>query len=96
MKHSYQAALCALRVIKKVPDFADHYIAKAKSLLTDRNHGVLLAAITLVSEICQLNDDLLSEFRDVSFSLKSTFLSYFSKGRTHASKKPQIVCHNRL
>ncbi|KIK99344.1 hypothetical protein PAXRUDRAFT_822821 [Paxillus rubicundulus Ve08.2h10] len=59
-----KAALCALRVIKKVPDLTDHFISKAKSLLTDRNHGVLLAAITLVTEMCQTDDTCLNEFRN--------------------------------
>ncbi|KAK2463677.1 hypothetical protein APHAL10511_004428 [Amanita phalloides] len=59
-----KAALCALRVVKKVPDLVDHFVSKAKNLLTDRNHGVLLAAITLVSELCHLNDALLNDFRD--------------------------------
>ncbi|KAF5338343.1 hypothetical protein D9611_012525 [Ephemerocybe angulata] len=58
-----KAALCALRVIKKVPDIADHFIGKAKNLLTDRNHGVLIAAITLVTEICSLEESYLNEFR---------------------------------
>lgn len=75
-----KAALCALRVIKKVPDLADHYVAKAKSLLTDRNHGVLLTAITLASEICQLNDDLLSEFRDAVPLLVRNLKSYVTTG----------------
>ncbi|KAF8631901.1 hypothetical protein AX15_002159 [Amanita polypyramis BW_CC] len=59
-----KAALCALRVIKKVPDLVDHFVSKAKHLLADRNHGVLLTAITLISEMCQLNEALLGEFRD--------------------------------
>ncbi|KIJ20668.1 hypothetical protein PAXINDRAFT_6462 [Paxillus involutus ATCC 200175] len=59
-----KAALCALRVIKKVPDLTDHFISKAKNLLTDRNHGVLLAAITLVTEMCQIDDSCLNEFRN--------------------------------
>ncbi|TEB36632.1 Adaptor protein complex AP-1 gamma subunit [Coprinellus micaceus] len=58
-----KAALCALRVIKKVPDIADHFIGKAKNLLTDRNHGVLLTAITLVTEMCTLDESVLNEFR---------------------------------
>ncbi|KAF8963437.1 adaptin N terminal region-domain-containing protein [Flammula alnicola] len=58
-----KAALCALRVVKKVPDIADHFTAKAKNLLTDRNHGVLLTAITLVTEMCQIDTALLDEFR---------------------------------
>ncbi|KAG8214996.1 adaptin N terminal region-domain-containing protein [Butyriboletus roseoflavus] len=59
-----KAALCALRIIKKVPDLTDHFIAKAKNLLTDRNHGVLLASITLVSEMCQQDENCLNEFRN--------------------------------
>ncbi|CAA7265109.1 unnamed protein product [Cyclocybe aegerita] len=58
-----KAALCALRVIKKVPDIADHFTAKAKNLLTDRNHGVLLTAITLVTEMVQIDNAILEEFR---------------------------------
>ncbi|PPQ78711.1 hypothetical protein CVT26_005558 [Gymnopilus dilepis] len=58
-----KAALCALRVVKKVPDIADHFTNKAKNLLTDRNHGVLLTAITLVTEMCQIDNAILDEFR---------------------------------
>ncbi|KAJ3996757.1 adaptin N terminal region-domain-containing protein [Lentinula boryana] len=59
-----KAALCALRVIKKVPDLADHFTTKAKNLLTDRNHGVLLSAITLVTEMVQTEQAVLEEFRN--------------------------------
>ncbi|KAF9453558.1 gamma-adaptin [Macrolepiota fuliginosa MF-IS2] len=59
-----KAALCALRVIKKVPDLSDHFVNKSKNLLTDRNHGVLLTAITLVTEMIQANSSYLDEFRN--------------------------------
>ncbi|KAJ3711048.1 adaptin N terminal region-domain-containing protein [Lentinula raphanica] len=59
-----KAALCALRVIKKVPDLTDHFTTKAKNLLTDRNHGVLLSAITLVTEMVQTEPAVLEEFRN--------------------------------
>ncbi|KAH8103982.1 Adaptor protein complex AP-1 gamma subunit [Cristinia sonorae] len=59
-----KAALCALRVVKKVPDLADHFVNKAKNLLADRNHGVLLTAITLVIEMCQTDPAVLEEFRN--------------------------------
>ncbi|TFK29734.1 Adaptor protein complex AP-1 gamma subunit [Coprinopsis marcescibilis] len=58
-----KAALCALRVIKKVPDIADNFVGKAKNLFNDRNHGVLLSAITLVIEMCSIDDTILNEFR---------------------------------
>ncbi|KAI0675734.1 gamma-adaptin [Trametes maxima] len=59
-----KAALCALRVVRKVPDLADHFVAKAKNLLADRNHGVLLTAITLVTELCTIDPACLEEFRN--------------------------------
>ncbi|KAJ7449575.1 adaptin N terminal region-domain-containing protein [Mycena latifolia] len=59
-----KAALCALRVIKKVPELADHFTTKAKNLLTDRNHGVLLSSITLVTEMCQIDAGIRDEFRN--------------------------------
>ena len=69
---NFEAALCALRVIKKVPDLADHFTTKAKNLLTDRNHGVLLTSITLVTEMCQSDPVVLEEFRNVCFNPSSS------------------------
>ncbi|KAG6333060.1 hypothetical protein ID866_6029 [Astraeus odoratus] len=59
-------------IIKKVPDLIDHFVSKAKNLLTDRNHGVLLAAITLVSEMCRADETCLNEFRNVATNTDST------------------------
>lgn len=59
-----KASLCALRVIKKVPELTDHFTSKCKHLLTDRNHGVLLTATTLVTEMCQVDESCLQEFRE--------------------------------
>lgn len=59
-----KASLCALRVVRKVPDLADHFVSKGKNLLADRNHGVLLTAITLVTEMCQTDAACLEEFRN--------------------------------
>ncbi|KAJ9095950.1 hypothetical protein QFC21_005312 [Naganishia friedmannii] len=58
-----KAALCAIRVIRRVPDLMDHFLEKAKSLLHDRNHGVLLAGVTLVNEMCEVDDGVCGEFK---------------------------------
>lgn len=55
-----------MRVIRRVPDLMDHFTSKAKSLLQDRNHGVLLAGITLVTEMCAADENICQEFRRVS------------------------------
>ncbi|KIJ55329.1 hypothetical protein M422DRAFT_151443 [Sphaerobolus stellatus SS14] len=59
-----KAALCALRIVRKVPDLIDHFTGKAKSLLSDRNHGVLLSGITLITEMCETEPSCLSAFRE--------------------------------
>ncbi|TIB37131.1 hypothetical protein E3P84_00539 [Wallemia ichthyophaga] len=46
-----KAALCAMRTVRKLPELHYYYLNPAKSLLTDRNHGVLLCAVTLITNI---------------------------------------------
>ena len=48
-----KAALCAMRICRKVPDLQEHFLDKAKALLQDRNHGVLLCGLTLVTSMCE-------------------------------------------
>eukprot|EP00833_Pecoramyces_ruminatium_P005045 jgi/Orpsp1_1/1179077/evm.model.c7180000067838.2 len=58
-----KSALCALRIIKKVPDLTENYIQRAKKLLAERHHGVLLTAITLLTEMCKQNQAVTKEIR---------------------------------
>jgi AP-1 complex subunit gamma-1 len=51
-----KAALCAMRICRKVPDLQEHFLEKAKLLLQDRNHGVLLCGITLVGNLCEADE----------------------------------------
>ena len=51
-----KAALCAMRICRKVPDFQEHFIEKAKLLLSDRNHGVLLCGLTFVTDMCEVDE----------------------------------------
>lgn len=92
---SSQAALCALRVIKKVPDLTDHFITKAKNLLADRNHGVLLTAITLVVEMVQADPSCLDEFRNVSPAMPQIMLALKSEypGCSAPCTASQIASH---
>lgn len=60
-----KAALCALRIIKKVPDLLEHFHSRAKSLLNERNHGVLLTGVTLLIEMCRMSEEVLIDLREV-------------------------------
>ncbi|KAK0249192.1 hypothetical protein B0A54_09396 [Friedmanniomyces endolithicus] len=52
-----KAALCAMRICRKVPDLQEHFLEKAKLLLNDRNHGVLLTGLTLVISMCEADEE---------------------------------------
>ncbi|KAF2160492.1 hypothetical protein M409DRAFT_70452 [Zasmidium cellare ATCC 36951] len=52
-----KAALCAMRICRKVPDLQEHFVDKAKLLLNDRNHGVLLSGLTLVVSMCEADEE---------------------------------------
>ncbi|KAI0124347.1 adaptin N terminal region-domain-containing protein [Xylariales sp. AK1849] len=52
-----KAALCAMRICHKVPDLQEHFIEKAAALLSDRNHGVLLCGLTLVTSMCEADEE---------------------------------------
>jgi AP-1 complex subunit gamma-1 len=52
-----KAALCAMRICHKVPDLQEHFYEKAKLLLTDRNHGVLLCGMTLLVSLCEADEE---------------------------------------
>ncbi|KAF2153993.1 Adaptor protein complex AP-1 gamma subunit [Myriangium duriaei CBS 260.36] len=52
-----KAAICAMRICRKVPDLQEHFVEKAKLLLADRNHGVLLCGLTLVTSMCEADEE---------------------------------------
>ncbi|KKY28269.1 putative ap-1 complex subunit gamma-1 [Diplodia seriata] len=52
-----KAAICAMRICRKVPDLQEHFFEKAKMLLSDRNHGVLICGLTLVTSMCEADEE---------------------------------------
>lgn len=51
-----KAAICAMRICRKVPELQEHFLDKAKILLNDRNHGVLLCGLTLAVDMCEAEE----------------------------------------
>ncbi|KAK9814370.1 hypothetical protein WJX72_004689 [[Myrmecia] bisecta] len=58
-----KAALCATRVVRKVPEVMESFVERAPTLLTDRHHGVLLCGVTLMMEICDIEPATLDTYR---------------------------------
>ncbi|OAA64598.1 ap-1 complex subunit gamma-1 [Niveomyces insectorum RCEF 264] len=83
-----KAALCAMRICRKVPDLQEHFIEKAAHLLSDRNHGVLLCGLTLVTSLCEATEedeedgteDIVAKFRQFVPALVRTLKGLASSG----------------
>nr|XP_009391746.1 PREDICTED: AP-1 complex subunit gamma-2-like [Musa acuminata subsp. malaccensis] len=52
-----KAALCSIRIIRKVPDLAENFLSPAASLLKEKHHGVLIAGIQLCTDLCKVSAD---------------------------------------
>ncbi|RKU44897.1 clathrin associated protein complex large subunit [Coniochaeta pulveracea] len=81
-----KAALCAMRICRKVPDLQEHFIEKAAALLSDRNHGVLLCGLTLVTSLCEADEaeggeeGIVEKFRSFVPALVRTLKGLASSG----------------
>ncbi|KAJ4973273.1 hypothetical protein NE237_006447 [Protea cynaroides] len=58
-----KAALCSIRIIKKVPDLAENFVSPAASLLKEKHHGVLITGVQLCTDLCKVSAEALDYFR---------------------------------
>ncbi|XP_068605432.1 AP-1 complex subunit gamma-like 2, partial [Brachionichthys hirsutus] len=58
-----KAALCAVHIVRKVQDLGEMFASTARSLLAEKNHGVLHGAVVLITELCERNPQMLERFR---------------------------------
>ncbi|ANB12545.1 Apl4p [Sugiyamaella lignohabitans] len=59
-----KAALCAMRITRRVPELEEVFVDKAKLLVNDKNHGVLLCGISLIHDLCDNNPEtMVPQFR---------------------------------
>ena len=81
-----KAALCAMRICRKVPDLQEHFLDKAKLLLNDRNHGVLLTGLTFVISLCEADEEeeveqgVVETFKPITPSLVKVLKGLSSSG----------------
>ncbi|KAH6763196.1 Adaptor protein complex AP-1 [Perilla frutescens var. hirtella] len=61
-----KAALCTIRIIKKVPDLAENFINPAAALLKEKHHGVLLTGVQLCIDLCKVSNEALEYLRKKS------------------------------
>ncbi|KAK1296533.1 AP-1 complex subunit gamma-2 [Acorus calamus] len=58
-----KAALCSIRIIRKVPDLSENFMSPAASLLKEKHHGVLIAGVQLCTELCKASAEALDYLR---------------------------------
>ncbi|XP_028328631.1 AP-1 complex subunit gamma-like 2 isoform X2 [Gouania willdenowi] len=58
-----KAALCAVHIVRKVHELGELFAPAARSLLSEKNHGVLHGAVVLITELCERSSESLERFR---------------------------------
>ncbi|XP_054726982.1 AP-1 complex subunit gamma-1 isoform X4 [Anastrepha obliqua] len=58
-----KATLCAFRVIRRVPELMEIFLPATRSLLSEKNHGILITGVTLITEMCENSADTLMHFK---------------------------------
>ncbi|KAK8962346.1 AP-1 complex subunit gamma-2 [Platanthera guangdongensis] len=61
-----QAALCSIRIIRKVPDLSENFMSPAAALLKEKHHGVLITGVQLCTDLCKANPEALEYLRKIN------------------------------
>lgn len=73
-----KAALCAKRIVRKVPDLVDHFRERTLQLLGDKSHGVQICALSLAIQICETDPSAIPEYRRATSALVATLKNLLS------------------
>lgn len=75
-----KAILCAFRMIRRVPELIEEYLPKCSQFLNDKNHGILVSTITLVTEMCEQSHVVLNYFKSSIPTLVRTLKTLIVSG----------------
>lgn len=81
-----KAALCGVRLVKKVPGCEDKFAACLPALLADRNHGVLISACALLMALIERNPNLVEPLRSHLPALVKSLKACLTAGYAHAAE----------
>jgi AP-1 complex subunit gamma-1 len=72
-----KAALCAIRILRKVPDLLENFVPKVRALLSEKDHGVLLTGVSLMIEMCRIQPSVAQDFKKVYLNQSHPFPPLF-------------------
>lgn len=75
-----KAALALIRILKRVPEFAEDQAGEIIALVKDRSHGVLITAVQLMADVLSLRPNLIDKFRRVVPSLVKMLRNLLNTG----------------
>lgn len=81
-----KAALCAMRIVRKVEEIEDKFNGRVAQLLDDRNHGVLISGCCLLTTILQTNAEYIPDFRRHISTLVRCLRNMVTSGYTNAAE----------
>eukprot|EP00916_Digyalum_oweni_P023619 GHVL01039197.1.p1 GENE.GHVL01039197.1~~GHVL01039197.1.p1 ORF type:complete len:548 (-),score=69.52 GHVL01039197.1:803-2446(-) len=58
-----KATMCAMRMVRKAEEIQDKFNAKVQDLISDKNHGVMMAGCCLLIELVRLDPSNAEQFR---------------------------------
>lgn len=78
-----KAAVCAVRIVRKVPDTLEYFVNSVGVLLEEKQHGALLAGVTFMVEALKVEPKMRSAFKKYFSQLIRILKSLVLSGYSH-------------
>jgi len=75
-----RAALAAIRTVKNIPDTIEDFLEIIETLISDKHQAVLMATVTLMCEICKIDEQHIPFFRKMVSTLVRSLKNLLMSG----------------
>mmetsp|Transcript_74656 Transcript_74656/g.103661 ORF Transcript_74656/g.103661 Transcript_74656/m.103661 type:complete len:101 (-) Transcript_74656:1812-2114(-) len=75
-----RACLAAIRTIKNIPEAIEDFLDSIDQLVYDKHQTVIMATVTLMNEICKVDEEQIAHFRKYVQPLVRTLKNLLMSG----------------